>query len=98
MMRLAGGERWRMIPAGAGTWLEMGAQSTRFDLIVSTAKMIVQQAFDFHIETYVSLAIIGVILAVSIAASLLWGDSGPDDSDSAAPLAEPVRDAVRDEA
>jgi TerC family integral membrane protein len=40
------------------------------------AKMIVQQAFDFHIETYVSLAVIGLILAVSIGASLLWGDSG----------------------
>ena len=50
------------------------------------AKMIVQQAFDFHIETYVSLAVIGLILAVSIGASLLWGDSGPgghDDSGSA---------------
>jgi TerC family integral membrane protein len=40
------------------------------------AKMIVQQAFDVHIETYVSLAVIGLILAVSIGASLLWGDSG----------------------
>ena len=39
------------------------------------AKMIVQQAFDFHIETYISLAVIGVILGVSIAASLLWGGS-----------------------
>jgi tellurite resistance protein TerC len=39
------------------------------------AKMIVQQAFDFHIETYISLAVIGVILAVSIGASLLWGES-----------------------
>jgi glycolate oxidase FAD binding subunit len=39
MMRLASGERWRVIPAGAGTWLEMGAKPARFDLIVSTAKM-----------------------------------------------------------
>jgi glycolate oxidase FAD binding subunit len=39
MMRLASGERWRVIPAGAGTWLEMGARPTPFDLIVSTAKM-----------------------------------------------------------
>jgi glycolate dehydrogenase FAD-binding subunit len=39
MMRLASGERWRVIPAGAGTWLEMGARPTRFDLVVSTAKM-----------------------------------------------------------
>ena len=61
-------------------------------------KMIIQQSLDFHIPTYVSLAVIGVILGVSIGASLLWGDSGPDDSDSAAPLAEPVRDAVRDQA
>jgi tellurite resistance protein TerC len=65
------------------------------------AKMIVQQAFDFHIETYVSLAVIGLILAVSIAASLLWGDSdsgGHDDTGAAAPLAGPVPDAVRDQA
>src|SRR5262245_48509127 len=39
MMRLASGERWRVIPAGAGTWLEMGARPTRFDLVVSTANM-----------------------------------------------------------
>lgn len=39
MMRLASDERWRVIPAGAGTWLEMGNRPTRFDLIVSTTKM-----------------------------------------------------------
>ena len=39
MMRLANGEDWRVIPAGAGTWLEMGARPTRFELVVSTAKM-----------------------------------------------------------
>jgi glycolate oxidase FAD binding subunit len=39
MMRLASGERWRVIPAGAGTWLEMGANPAQFDLVVSTAKM-----------------------------------------------------------
>jgi glycolate oxidase FAD binding subunit len=39
IMKLAGDERWRVIPAGAGTWLEMGNRPTRFDLIVSTAKM-----------------------------------------------------------
>ncbi|MGE0131848.1 MAG: FAD-binding oxidoreductase [Blastocatellales bacterium] len=39
MMRLADVERWRVIPAGAGTWLEMGNRPTRFDLIISTAKM-----------------------------------------------------------
>lgn len=38
-MKLADAERWRVIPAGAGTWLEMGNRPTRFDLIVSTAKM-----------------------------------------------------------
>jgi tellurite resistance protein TerC len=65
------------------------------------AKMIVQQAFDFHIETYISLAVIGLILAVSIGASLLWGDSGPgghDDTGSATPLAGPWPDAVGDQA
>lgn len=39
MMRLASDERWSVTPSGAGTWLEMGARPTRFDLIVSTAKM-----------------------------------------------------------
>jgi glycolate dehydrogenase FAD-binding subunit len=39
MMRLAGGEGWRVIPAGAGTWLEMGARPAGFDLVVSTARM-----------------------------------------------------------
>ncbi len=38
-MRLAGGERWVVIPAGAGTWLEMGGRPARFDLVVSTARM-----------------------------------------------------------
>jgi tellurite resistance protein TerC len=65
------------------------------------AKMIVQQAFGFHIQTYISLAVIGLILAISIGASLLWGgsDSGDhDDTGPAAPLAGPMRDAVRDQA
>jgi glycolate oxidase FAD binding subunit len=39
MMRLASGEGWRVIPAGAGTWLEMGARPERLDLVVSTARM-----------------------------------------------------------
>ncbi len=39
MMRLASDEGWRVIPAGAGTWLEMGNRPTRFDLVVSTEKM-----------------------------------------------------------
>jgi glycolate oxidase FAD binding subunit len=39
MMRLASGERWRVIPAGAGTWLEMGSVRAQFDMIVSIAKM-----------------------------------------------------------
>src|SRR5262245_53223547 len=39
MMRLASGEGWRVIPAGAGTWLEMGARPTRFDVVVSTVKI-----------------------------------------------------------
>jgi glycolate oxidase FAD binding subunit len=39
MMRLASGEGWSVIPAGAGTWLEMGARPARLDLVVSTAKM-----------------------------------------------------------
>jgi glycolate oxidase FAD binding subunit len=39
MMRLASEERWRVIPAGAGTWLEMGNPPLQLDLIVSTAKL-----------------------------------------------------------
>ena len=39
MMKLASDERWRVMPAGAGTWLEMGNRPTRLDLIVSTVKM-----------------------------------------------------------
>ena len=39
MMRLASEERWRVIPAGAGTWLEVGNRPTRLDLIVSTVKL-----------------------------------------------------------
>ncbi len=39
MMKRANTERWRVIPAGAGTWLEMGNRPTQFDLIVSTQKM-----------------------------------------------------------
>ncbi len=39
MLKLAHDERWRVIPAGAGTWLEMGNRPTQFHLIVSTAKL-----------------------------------------------------------
>ncbi len=39
MMRVASEERWRVIPAGAGTWLEMGNPPASLDLIISTAKL-----------------------------------------------------------
>ncbi len=39
MMKLAHDERWRVIPAGAGTWLEMGNRPTQFHLVISTAQM-----------------------------------------------------------
>ena len=39
MMKVASEERWRVIPAGAGTWLEMGNQPTMLDLVISTAKL-----------------------------------------------------------
>ncbi len=39
MLKLASDERWRIIPAGAGTWLEMGNRPGQFHLIVSTARM-----------------------------------------------------------
>ncbi len=39
MMKLAESERWRVIPAGAGTWLTVGNRPVQFQLVVSTAKM-----------------------------------------------------------
>ncbi len=39
MLRLASTERWRVIPAGAGTWLEVGNRPSHFHLVVSTAKL-----------------------------------------------------------
>lgn len=39
MMKLAHDERWRVITAGAGAWLEMGNRPVQFHLIVSTARM-----------------------------------------------------------
>jgi glycolate oxidase FAD binding subunit len=39
MLRLAGTESWRVIPAGAGTWLEMGNQPPGFELIISTRRL-----------------------------------------------------------
>jgi len=39
MLKLASDERWKLIPAGAGTWLTMGNRPVKFQLVVSTAKM-----------------------------------------------------------
>lgn len=39
ILRLANDERWRVIPAGAGTWLTVGNRPVQFHLVVSTAKM-----------------------------------------------------------
>src|SRR5262245_56771423 len=39
MLRLAEGQRWRVIPAGAGEWLTVGNRPVGFHLIVSTARM-----------------------------------------------------------
>ncbi|NOT58819.1 MAG: FAD-binding oxidoreductase, partial [Acidobacteria bacterium] len=39
MMKLAHEANWRVAPAGAGTWLEMGNAIAQFHLIVSTAQM-----------------------------------------------------------
>jgi glycolate oxidase FAD binding subunit len=61
MMRLARGEDWRVIPAGAGTWLEMGAQPERFDLIVSTAKM--NRALEYEPADLTATVEAGVTLA-----------------------------------
>jgi glycolate oxidase FAD binding subunit len=39
MLQLATSERWRVIPAGAGTWLEMGNRPPQFHLIISVERM-----------------------------------------------------------
>jgi glycolate oxidase FAD binding subunit len=39
MLHLASSDDWRVIPAGAGTWLEMGNRPTQAQLIVSTERM-----------------------------------------------------------
>jgi glycolate oxidase FAD binding subunit len=39
MLQLATSERWRVIPAGAGTWLEMGNRPPQFHLVISVEKM-----------------------------------------------------------
>ena len=39
LLRLAFSESWRVIPAGAGTWLAMGNPPAGFELIVSTSKL-----------------------------------------------------------
>ena len=39
ILKLAETERWRVIPAGAGTWLTVGNRPVQFHLVVSTAKM-----------------------------------------------------------
>ena len=70
-----------------------------FILAFVGVKMIVQQAFDFHIPTYVSLPVIGVILAVSIGASLLRREpEGPDEPETDEAMAEAVHDAFDDDA
>jgi TerC family integral membrane protein len=65
-----------------------------FILAFVGVKMIVQQAFDFHIETYISLPVIGLILAVSIIASLLRPDEdGGHEVPTDAAMVEAVHDA-----
>lgn len=39
VLRLASRESWRVIPAGAGTWLEMGNRPAQFQMIVSTSRL-----------------------------------------------------------
>jgi tellurite resistance protein TerC len=70
-----------------------------FILAFVGVKMIVQQAFDFHIPTYVSLPVIGIILAVSIGASLLRREpEGPQEPETDEAMAEAVHDAFDDDA
>jgi tellurite resistance protein TerC len=61
-------------------------------------KMIISQLWDFHINTFLSLGIIAVILAVSIAASLLRREpEEPHEPDSDEAMAEAVQDAYDDD-
>jgi tellurite resistance protein TerC len=60
-------------------------------------KMIVQQAFDFHIPTYVSLPVIGVILGVSIGASLLRRERDDHEEASDEAMVEALHDAFDDD-
>ena len=39
VLRLAARERWAVVPAGAGTWLDAGNRLERADLIISTRRM-----------------------------------------------------------
>jgi len=39
VLSLAASERWRVVPMGAGTWLEMGNRATEAHLFVSTVRM-----------------------------------------------------------
>jgi tellurite resistance protein TerC len=61
-------------------------------------KMIVQQQWDFHINTFLSLGIIAVILAVSIGASLLRPEpEEPQEPESDEAMTEAVHDAYDDD-
>lgn len=39
ILKMANDERWRVIPAGAGTWLTVGNRPVQFHLVISTARM-----------------------------------------------------------
>jgi glycolate dehydrogenase FAD-binding subunit len=39
MLKLAASERWRVIPAGAGTWLDMGNRPMEFHLVMSSERL-----------------------------------------------------------
>lgn len=39
MLKVAADQRWRVLPAGAGTWLTMGNPPTQYHLIVSTERL-----------------------------------------------------------
>ncbi|MFN0087558.1 MAG: FAD-binding oxidoreductase [Blastocatellia bacterium] len=39
MLKMAADQHWRVVPAGAGTWLGMGNRPTQFHLILSTERL-----------------------------------------------------------
>lgn len=60
VMRLAHGERWNVVPAGAATWLDAGNPLARLNLVVSTSRL--SRVLDHEPADLVASAQAGVTL------------------------------------